>query len=150
MPFGGTSLEELFEPGLELGGDTAVQKTMPSAPEPVVTEWQLRRLAESVRKLGLAGVMHGDINDRNILLQDPGDSASEGEDSPLLLIDFGCVPPEYEGDEKALGEFICWYMDKSPSKACNVDARKRVEKAGKDLKKGLGIDAVLGTWIVSN
>ena len=66
----------------------------------------LYNLLQTVNYLNSIGIMHGDICDRNVVVdEDPG---SASKDIRLALIDFGEVASSYERDVKAMRELLSW------------------------------------------
>jgi serine/threonine protein kinase len=137
MPFGGPSLESL-----------SVSGSNPAASPPGlidlgITREQLRDLACGVRELAQAGVVHGDINERNTLIR-PHEAAASAKgfqgQSRLVLVDFGDVAPEYKNDAFALGELFIWCKERS---SWGVSDQRRIEDAAQVLKENGDYDRAL-------
>ena len=131
MPYGGRSLESLVESPESNG---AIAPASPASRDLEVSIRQLRDLTRGVEELARAGVVHGDINDRNTLLKpfEESDGEARHEQSRLVLVDLGDTAPEYKSDAYALGDLLIWCMDK-----CSLwsDAdRKMVQNAAMVLK----------------
>ncbi len=74
-----------------------------------------------------AGVVHGDINDRNILLT---------SNNRLVLIDLGEVAPGYISDAHALGRMIHWMVEKVSW--TEPEAEERLRQVGECLRVETG------------
>lgn len=136
MPFGGLSLESLSETGPESSASTSGSRYLE------ITRGELRDLAHGVRELAQAGVVHGDINDRNTLRKPHEATAAEeyqGQ-SRLVLVDFGDIAPEYKNDAFALGELFIWCKERS---SWGVSDQRKVEDAAEVLKENGDFDLVL-------
>lgn len=102
----------------------------------------MRDLARGVRELSQAGVVHGDIVDRNTLLKPDDETAVEvcqGQ-SHLVLVDLGCVAPKYKNDAFALGELFIWCKERS---SWDVSDLRKVEDAAQVLKDNGDFDRAL-------
>ncbi|KAF2671606.1 hypothetical protein BT63DRAFT_467689 [Microthyrium microscopicum] len=121
MPFGGPSLEDLA-------------KTSAALPQQI-TVHHLIELVKGVRELQRAGVLHGDINDRNTLFM----SSEEGTQQ-LVLVDLGSIAPEYQGDANALGDLSLWIMERS---SWSTTERSAVKRATDLLQNGGDFDKAL-------
>ncbi|KAI1401081.1 hypothetical protein F4819DRAFT_496924 [Hypoxylon fuscum] len=124
LPYGGQSLESLaggYQYGM--GAPSGVDpppKPLPSLP---ITEEQIQGLVRGIREMANAGVVHGDINDRNTLLT---------PDNRLVLIDLGEVAPDYISDAYALGTMILWAVEKVSW--TKPDAEERARQIGAYLQ----------------
>jgi RIO-like serine/threonine protein kinase len=89
MPFGGLSLESLSESGPNSTASTSGSRDLE------ITRGELRDLAYGIRGLAQAGVVHGDINERNTLRKPLEATAVKGHQgqSRLVLVDFGEMAP---------------------------------------------------------
>jgi hypothetical protein len=65
-------------------------------------------------------VVHGDINDRNILLKSASDhggfAPASGPSSILVRVDLDDVAPEYFSDAHALGVLLGWCVERCSSR----------------------------------
>ncbi|KAH8761811.1 hypothetical protein F5882DRAFT_453524 [Hyaloscypha sp. PMI_1271] len=136
MPFGGLSLESLSESGPNSTVST------PGSRDLEITRGELRDLAHGVRELAQAGVVHGDINERNTLRKPLEATAVKGYQgqSRLVLVDFGEMAPEYKNDAFALGELFIWCKERS---SWGVSDQRKVEDAAQVLKENGNFDQVL-------
>jgi hypothetical protein len=102
----------------------------------------LRDLAHGVRELAQAGVVHGDINERNTLKKPLEATAVKGYQgqSRLILVDFSEIAPEYKNDAFALGELFIWCKERS---SLGVSDQRKVEDAAQVLKENGDFDQVL-------
>jgi hypothetical protein len=132
LPFGGQDLEMLWEPALS-------STTSPTRSADLgITIEQLRDLTRGVRELARAGVMHGDIVDRNILKKPTGAATADGtQQYSLVLIDLGSVAPEYKNDAFALGQVFLWCKER-----CLWDSKeqRKVEDAARVLMEDEDFD----------
>lgn len=71
----------------------------------------------AVWELARAGVLHGDINDRNTLLT---------PDGRLVFVDLGEVAPDYQGDAHALGKMMLWVLERVDWEARVVERFKTI------------------------
>ncbi|TPX16393.1 uncharacterized protein E0L32_004042 [Thyridium curvatum] len=103
MPYGGQSLESLAG-GYQYGMGADPEEGLPPKPWPSlpIAEEQIIDLLRGVRELAKAGVVHGDVNDRNTLLT---------PDNRLVLVDMGEVAPDYVSDVHALGRMMLWALE---------------------------------------
>jgi hypothetical protein len=140
MPFGGPSLESLSASG----SDSAASP--PGLIDLGTTREQLRDLACGVRGLAQAGVVYGDINDRNTLIKPHEAASAEGYQgqSRLVLVDFGDVAPEYKNDAFALGELFIWYKERS---SWGVSDQRRIEGAAQAWKKTATLTGRSVSWM---
>ena len=136
MPFGGLNLESLFASGTDSTASESGSKDLK------ITKGQLRDLTRGVRELAQVGVVHGDIVDRNTLLKPFDATAAEGcqGQNRLVLVDLGCVAPEYENDAFALGELFIWCKERS---SWDVSDLRKVEDAAQVLKDNDDFDRAL-------
>ncbi|KAE9369883.1 hypothetical protein N431DRAFT_547196 [Stipitochalara longipes BDJ] len=136
MPFGGLSLESLSESGLNSTASTSGSRDFE------ITRGELRDLAHGVRELAQAGVVHGDINERNTLKKPHEATAAEGYQgqSRLVLVDFGDMAPEYKNNAFALGELFIWCKERS---SWGGSDQRKVEDAAQVLKENGDFDRVL-------
>jgi serine/threonine protein kinase len=141
MPFGGQDLENVWETA---SGST----TSPSSSVDLgITIEQLRDLTCGVRELARAGVMHGDICDRNILKKPTGVTTADGTQAQhrLILIDLGSVAPEYKNDAFALGQVFLWCKEHS---LWDSKDQRKLEDAARVLMEDEDFDRavnILGT-----
>jgi len=141
MPFSGPSLESLSVPERQFA-------TFPSGSINLgaITRRQLQDLARGVNELAKIGVAHGDINERNVLLKPCCDLAAtytaEGylEKSRLVLVDFGEVAPDYQGDVYALGELFGWCAEGC---AWGGEDHVKVREAARILKEDRDFERAL-------
>ncbi|CAH0043724.1 unnamed protein product [Clonostachys solani] len=140
MPYGGQSLEDLagrYQYGMGYRGDdedeegeadSEARKTDEVALQPAslprlhITETQIQALVVALWELARAGVVHGDITDRNTLCM---------EDGQLVFIDLGGVAPDYQGDSHAMGLMITWALERVD---WGVPTMERVRKVGRCLE----------------
>jgi len=136
MPFGGLSLESLSISGLNSTASASGSRDLE------ITRGQLRDLARGVRELAQVGVIHGDINERNILKKRHEAIAAEGYEGQncLVLVDFGDVAPGYKNDAFALGELFIWCKERSSWGASDLS---KVEDAAQFLKENGDFDQVM-------
>jgi tRNA A-37 threonylcarbamoyl transferase component Bud32 len=85
-------------------------------------------LIKTVAHLQSAGVVHGDICERNVCI----------DGSSILLIDFGEVAPKYQNDIVATGRLFQWCTDR-----LSEAERERVSRAAWELIKREDVDAAL-------
>lgn len=132
LPYGGPSLEDLAGGhlyGMRLLGLTCenLDEVTDDLPAPAlsplipVTEYQLPGLVQGVWAISKAGLVHGDINDRNILAK---------PDGRLVLIHLGEAAEEYKGDAYMLGTTMLWITDRVQ---WSGESRKRVRRAAREL-----------------
>lgn len=93
-----------------------------SLPRLHITETQIQALMVALWELARAGVVHGDITDRNTLCM---------EDGQLVFIDLGDVAPGYQGDSHAMGLMIRWVLERVD---WNAPTMERVRKVGRCLE----------------
>ena len=128
MPLSGPSLESLAlsKPNSLISASGSVDLG--------ITRSQLRDLARGVFELVKAGVIHSDINNRNILIE-PGEATTlykcQGTNS-LVLVDFGEIAPDYKNDAFALGELFIWCKERS---CWGFKDQRKIEDAAKILKE---------------
>ncbi|TAQ89913.1 hypothetical protein B7494_g1745 [Chlorociboria aeruginascens] len=136
MPFGGLSLESLSV----YGSNSAASQ--PGFIDLGITRGQLRDLACGVRELAQAGVVHGDINERNTLTKPYKAATAEGYQGQyrLVLVDFGDMAREYKNDAFALGELFIWCKERS---SWGVSDQRKVEGAAQVLKENGDFDQAL-------
>ncbi|KAM5343499.1 hypothetical protein ACJ41O_012036 [Fusarium nematophilum] len=143
LPYGGTSLETLaggYKYGMGYRDDDGEEdqdeaheeshcRSSRAVMQPTllfsspITESHFQGLVMSVWELARAGVLHGDINDRNTLLT---------PDNHLVLVDLGEVAPDYKGDAHALGSMMLWAAERADWDATVVE---RVKKIGTCLQR---------------
>lgn len=68
----------------------------------------LRSLLETILYLNSAGISHGDICNRNVMVK-PGEAPMDN--MTLILVDFGEVAPSYQGDIDATADLLLWCTD---------------------------------------
>lgn len=125
LPYGGETVENMAG-GYEYGmcrareGEEPPSKPWPTIP---VSEKQIVDLARGVREIFRAGVVHGDVADRNTLM---------APDGRLLLIDLGEIAPDYVSDAHALGDLIFWMLERVSWD--DAEATARVRKMAEYLK----------------
>lgn len=144
MPYGGRSLEDLaggYQYGMGYRGDDEdedgetgdevekhdgeAKKTVEVALEPAslprlhITETQIQALVVALWELARAGVVHGDITDRNTLCM---------EDGQLVFIDLGDVAPDYQGDSHAMGLMIRWVLERVDWSTPTVERVRKVDR----------------------
>ena len=64
----------------------------------------LHRLIQTIARFQSIGITHGDICERNLVLNMTDDCRCED----LVLVDFGEVAPEYQGDMNMAAELLLW------------------------------------------
>lgn len=137
LPFGGPSLESIFEPKPTFASPTT------SSTRIAITGGQLQDLAHGVRELARAGVVHGDINDRNTLVKPPI-LATSGENYQekhrLVMIDFGSVAPGYKTDAIALGQLFIWCKERASWDSAD---QRRIEITARILQESGDFDKAL-------
>ena len=136
MPLSGPSLESLAlsKPTSSISASGSVDLG--------ITRSQLQDLARGVFELVKAGVVHGDINDRNTLVE-PGEAATLDEcqgTNSLVLVDFGEIAPDYKNDAFALGELFIWCKERS---YWGFKDQRKIEDAAQILKENGDFGRVL-------
>jgi serine/threonine protein kinase len=136
MPFGSLSLESLSVSGPNSTASTSGSRNLE------ITRGELRDLAHGVRELAQAGVVHGDINERNTLKKPHEATAAKGYQgqSRLVLVDFGDMAPEYKNDAFALGDLFIWCEERS---SWGVSDQRKVKDAAQVLKENGDFDRAL-------
>ncbi|VUC25083.1 unnamed protein product [Clonostachys rosea] len=114
-----------------LSAETPTSNDFPLLP---VTETHLQSLVEAVEELSRAGVLHGDVADRNTLLT---------PDNRLLLIDMGEVAPDYKGDAHALGKMMDWVCERVD---WDTEALSRVKATAARLQSIIDPSAVASSY----
>jgi hypothetical protein len=89
---------------------------------------ELHCLISTLTHLHLLGISHGDICERNVVLNVTSDNTSED----IALVNFGEVAPEYQGDFKMTAELLGWCSDHfawtESEKTVVVSAAERIQE----------------------